>query len=121
MDNHDRKRVLVVEDEGGIREIAEAVLSKNYEVSTAPNYDEGNRLLSSEKWYGLLTDNDMPKGGNYTLGAGCLLIREAKGLGVERVVGMSGKPEARELMTEAGADRFLDKPFNLKALEGAFD
>jgi DNA-binding NtrC family response regulator len=61
------KRVVVVDDHGGIRELCKSVLEKaGYVVTTAETASEGLTLVRGFRPHLLLTDNDLGRGGTGT-------------------------------------------------------
>ena len=111
MQSSGKGRVLVVDDEESIREIARRVLTRSgFEVVTASNGDEAVEIFSKDSDFDVvLLDLTMPGMSS----AECMRrLREMKP-GV-RIVVASGYADG-ETVTEvmrAGADRFVQKPFH---------
>jgi CheY-like chemotaxis protein len=103
--------VLVVEDEFGIAELLDAVLTEEgYQVLTAMNGREGLDLLAHEQPELVLSDYMMP-----VMDGAALLSRmqaEPALQGIP-VVMMSSMPEAAVAARCAGYAAFLRKPFKL--------
>jgi len=103
--------VLVVEDEFGIAELLDAVLTEEgYQVLTAMNGREGLDLLAHEQPELVLSDYMMP-----VMDGAALLSRmqaEPALQGIP-VVMMSSMPEAAVATRCAGYAAFLRKPFKL--------
>lgn len=103
--------VLIVEDDPGVRRLAESILSRGgFHVLLAPEVDTALALCSAHPGAidVLLTDVVMPGGGARELVDRVLAIRPAV-----RVLFMSGY--AADEVPESG-DAFLSKPFTAEAL-----
>ena len=111
MQSSGKGRVLVVDDEESIREIARRVLTRSgFEVVTASNGDEAVEIFSKDSDFDVvLLDLTMPGMSS----AECMRrLREMKP--DVRIVVASGYADG-ETVTEvmrAGADRFVQKPFH---------
>ena len=105
------KRILVVDDERGVREVAEDILSAvgGYEVQTAANGAEGLQKLLQEHPDGVLLDLMMP------IMDGWAFLRACRGSDVPIVV-MTASPPPSVLLTSLGARTVVTKPFDLDAL-----
>ena len=103
--------VLVVEDEFGIAELLDAVLTEEgYQVVTAMNGKEGLELLARERPGLILSDYMMP-----VMDGAAMLTRikaEPATQGIP-VVMMSSMPEAAVAQRCAGYAAFLRKPFKV--------
>lgn len=103
--------VLVVEDEFGIAELLDAVLTEEgYQVVTAMNGRDGLDLLARERPVLVLSDYMMPVMDGASLLA---RIRADPALQGIPVVMMSSMPEAAVAQRCAGYAAFLRKPFKL--------
>ena len=103
--------VLVVEDEFGIAELLDAVLTEEgYQVVTAMNGRDGLDLLAREQPVLVLSDYMMPVMDGASLLA---RIRADPALQGIPVVMMSSMPEAAVAQRCAGYAAFLRKPFKL--------
>jgi len=103
--------VLVVEDEFGIAELLDAVLTEEgYQVVTAMNGRDGLDLLARERPVLVLSDYMMPVMDGASLLA---RIRADPALQGIPVVMMSSMPEAAVAQRCAGYTAFLRKPFKL--------
>jgi len=116
MDISGRGRILLVEDEDGVRGIAASLLeSRGYEVEQAPDGEEAMEILEDDPGGFDLVISDVVMPGM----DGPTLIREAKELlGDARVIFISGYAE-RDLAEALDEDReisFLPKPFTVRQL-----
>jgi DNA-binding response OmpR family regulator len=111
-------RVLIVEDDSDVRDfLAEVLTTGGYEVSTAPNGDQGINLLKSLAPDLLLTDILMPGKGGFGL------LQELQSVHhPPKIIAMSGAPAqwiVLGLAKKLGARRTLSKPFTPSDLLGA--
>ena len=111
----DPRRVLVVEDEPGIREALEAaLLDDGYAVRTATHGREALDTLATWPAELILLDLMLP------IMDGWLFLRERRRLGAApdaRVIVVSATREARHgTAAELGADAVIPKPFDLDRL-----
>ncbi len=108
--------VLVVEDEFGIAELLDAVLTEEgYQVATAMNGRDGLELLARERPELILSDYMMPVMDGATLLA---RIKAEPALQGIPVVMMSSMPEAAVAERCVGYAAFLRKPFKLFEVVG---
>lgn len=108
--------VLVVEDEFGIAELLDAVLTEEgYQVVTAMNGRDGLELLARERPELILSDYMMPVMDGATLLA---RIKAEPALQAIPVVMMSSMPEAAVAERCVGYAAFLRKPFKLFEVMG---
>ncbi|WP_300376769.1 response regulator [Henriciella sp.] len=111
-----RGKILLVEDEKGVRDIAVMhLISRGYEVMAAEDGEEALEILEDESGTFDLVISDVVMPGM----DGPALIREAKAhLGEARVIFISGYAE-RDLAKKLDDDRevsFLPKPFSVRQL-----
>lgn len=105
-------RILVVDDEPGIRQICSAYFSREeFHCQLAANGVEGLQMLAERAFDVVLLDFDMP------LLSGTETLRQIRLLGNNpnvRVIMMSGgiSPDEMSEMLANGADDYLTKPFN---------
>lgn len=116
MDISGRGRILLVEDEKGLRDIAVMhLISRGYDVESAGDGEEALEILEDEPGGFDLIISDVVMPGM----DGPTLIREAKPyLGDARVIFVSGYAE-RDVAKKLDDDReisFLPKPFNVRQL-----
>ena len=107
-------RVLVVDDEPGIRKVVRDALERaGHEVETAGDGDEAIPLLESQDFDLLVTDLAMPRRG------GLELVRAVReGGAVLPVLVLTVRQEEREpvRLLDAGADDYVTKPFGTDEL-----
>ena len=112
-----KQRLLVVDDEEGIRDVLEMILSGNgYEVVTATNGVEAMERIRSDRFDLVISDMHMPEMGGEKLFE---LIREKDAKLTKRVVFITGDTvslKSRSFLEQSGA-RWLGKPFNIKDVE----
>lgn len=108
-----QEKLLVVDDDGGLREtVADFLSGEGYAVTEASNVSEARTRLASASPDLILLDINMPGGDGLTLAGELrrslsipIIILSGKGSMVDRVVGL-----------EVGADDYLAKPFELREL-----
>lgn len=90
-----KKRVLVAEDDDGLRETLIAILDREYEVTAAPNGDEAVRLLQEKAVYDVVvSDFEMGEGAT-----GVDVVRAAVNNGIRAVILMTGNADALKQFT----------------------
>jgi CheY-like chemotaxis protein len=105
-------RVLVVEDDPGVRETFSDLLgAAGHHVTAASSHAEAVRLLAQGRWDALLTDLVLPGG------SGMELAARARAMGIGAVV-CSGHPGRIEPMHGRGIVHLV-KPFSAATLEAA--
>jgi CheY-like chemotaxis protein/heat shock protein HslJ len=105
--------LLVVEDDGDLRELLEMALSPEFEVYSCADGAEADRHLRAERVDAVLTDLDLP------LVTGEEVLRLARSLRpAVPVIVMSGDP-TRLCEVRDHADAAVAKPFTLDALRAA--
>ena len=115
-----KPRILVADDEEGVRESLNLVLSDDYDLAFAVNGEEALARVGSEHFDVVLLDIKMPKLD------GLEVLKRLKGTGVKAPVLMLTAYQSVELAKEAvklGALDYLPKPFErdqiLAAVRGA--
>ena len=111
-------RVLVVEDQAGLRDILARVLRRErFQVATAATVAEGRGKLEQGGLDVVLLDVLLPDGSGYDL---LQWLRAEPNLKDTRVLMLSGLNELDDYMSgyEAGADDYLGKPFDFEDLVG---
>jgi len=109
---NDHKRVLVVDDDEGIRVMIESVLKReNFEVDTARDGFEAIEKLACNDYGAILLDLMMPR----VDGLDVLRFLQEKRPDLEPavIVMTADSPRAAEAVNSAKAGRFLAKPFDL--------
>jgi DNA-binding response OmpR family regulator len=111
----DAKRVLLVEDDEGVRQLCRITLEMNgYEVLEAGDGLEGLLLFDAHKPDAVVLDLMMPDVGGERMLAQLRAQPETKRT---PVVIITGKPEvAPEILGLVGKQNFLSKPFDPDAL-----
>jgi len=109
-----KTRILVVDDEPGIRFVLEKALAKaGFEAALAASAEEARQLLRDERFPVMLLDVRLPGD------SGFRLLEELRGEpGSPRVVVMTAEDTLRAGVTAMGlgADEYLVKPFDLPRL-----
>ena len=110
------RKVLVVDDDAGMREVLEAALAaENVEVYTSMDGKDAVQKTLAFKPDLILLDVNMPNLNGLTF---CKAIRrgsETKNIPVIIITGLTARGRVEECMA-AGADDFLGKPFGVEEL-----
>ncbi len=117
MENKEKKKILIADDEKAVLDILVSFMSEDYHVESAK---DGREALDkySDHIYGVLTDKDMPprtgeyKGGFYLVSG----IREQNP--EVPIIMLSGSmyPEEEQRAYDTGVNKVLPKPVNFKEL-----
>ena len=111
-----RARILVIDDESGIRELLSRELSvQGYSVQTASNGLEGLETIAREKFQVVLCDLNMPKMG----GKECLTqIKKDEHLHKIPVIMYTTSSQSKDIeeTMQKGAICFITEPTNIKEL-----
>ncbi len=116
-----KKKVLIVDDEPGVRELVNRILSKSYAVLEAQDGAEAVDMSRSQKPDIILMDMMMPKVDGLTA---CYLIKKdeaTKKIPVVMITAVGfdlNKKLSQDIM---GADGYITKPFTPKDLQTAID
>jgi excisionase family DNA binding protein len=106
--------VLVVDDNSQVRELVRVNLEmEGYAVREAANAEDGLSALEEEVPDLILLDVMMPQVDGWEM---LRRVQERHGVGSIPVVMFSGQLEANEEAVERGAQGFVGKPFDLRAL-----
>lgn len=110
-------RILIVDDEEGIRATLQEFLTKRFvcEIDQADNGEEALKLLKQNKFDLIFLDIKMP-GIN-----GMEVIKEKKKFAYKPVIWVITRFDSEEIahkVIEQGADDYIPKPFSLRALDG---
>jgi excisionase family DNA binding protein len=106
--------VLVVDDNAQVREVVRVNLEmEGYAVREAANAEDGLSALEEEVPDLILLDVMMPQVDGWEM---LRRVQERHGVGSIPVVMFSGQLEANEEAVERGAQGFVGKPFDLRAL-----
>ena len=116
MEEINKKRVLIVDDEPVVRQLVRQMLSKDYNVLEAQNGEEAISIARSQKPDTILMDMLMPKMDGLTA---CYIIKTSRTTRAIPVVMLTAigyelnKKLSRDVM---GADGYITKPFTREAL-----
>jgi CheY-like chemotaxis protein len=111
----DKKKILIADDETGIRVTLGRTLDKDYVVLEATNGEEAVEIAKGQKPDLILMDLIMPKMDGY---AACSQIKAdpaTKGIPVVILTAV-GHELNKKFATEMGADGYITKPFNIQEL-----
>ena len=111
----DKKKILIADDETGIRLTVGRILDKDYVVLEATNGEEAVEIAKVQKPDLILMDLIMPKMDGY---AACSQIKAdeaTKGIPVVILTAV-GNELNKKFATEMGAEGYITKPFNIQEL-----
>lgn len=114
----DRKEIIIVDDDEGIRDIFKLVLERaGYKVTL---YADGEKLMNDD--FNLphlfMLDGHLGKGDGFEL---CRFLKSREHTREIPVIIISARPDIKVVSAEAGADGFIEKPFSLKMLTGLLE
>jgi len=111
----DKKRILIADDEPGIRLAVTRMLDKDYVVLEASNGEEAVKMAERERPDVILMDLMMPSMDGYTA---CSLIKADQGTNMIPVIILTGIGHEfnKKFAMEMGADGYITKPFTTQAL-----
>jgi CheY-like chemotaxis protein len=121
MDETNKKKVLIVDDEPAVRQLVRRILGKEYAVLEAQDGAEALNMARSHKLDIILMDMMMPKVDGLTA---CYVIKTdqaTKEIPVVMITAVGydlNKKLSQDIM---GADGYLTKPFSNKELRSAVD
>jgi len=121
MDETNKKKVLIVDDEPAVRQLVRRILGKDYAVLEAQDGAEALNMARSHKLDIILMDMMMPKVDGLTA---CYVIKTdqaTKEIPVVMITAVGydlNKKLSQDIM---GADGYLTKPFSNKELRSAVD
>ncbi|NQT07186.1 MAG: response regulator [Candidatus Omnitrophica bacterium] len=106
-----KKRVLICDDEEGVRESLNLILEKDYDVAFATNGDEAVKYIKNNPTDLIILDIKMPK----TNGIEALreIKKERPNIGVVIATGYQSAEIAEETI-KLGASDYITKPFDRK-------
>ena len=116
-----KKRILVVEDEPTLRHaVHKHLVQRGFDVEEASDSQSALRAMRALVPDLVCVDLHLPRESGYEV---CEMIRNELELRELPIVlmGKEGSPEARAFAEEAGADRYLLKPFSLSQLDEQVD
>jgi two-component system alkaline phosphatase synthesis response regulator PhoP len=111
-----KKRVLIVDDEPVVRRLVRQMLSKDYNVLEAQNGEEAISIARSQKPDAILMDMLMPKMDGLTA---CYIIktsRSTKAIPVVMLTAIGYELNKKLSQDVMGADGYITKPFTREAL-----
>jgi CheY-like chemotaxis protein len=111
----DKKKILIADDEAGIRLTVGRMLDKDYVVLEAANGEEAVEIARGQKPDLILMDLIMPKMDGY---AACSQIKADEATKEIPVVILTaiGNELNKKFATEMGAEGYITKPFNIQEL-----
>jgi two-component system NtrC family sensor kinase len=116
-DNCGERRLLIVDDEPGIREVLkEVLLAGGYDVETAGNGVEAMQRIQSERFDLIISDLCMPEMDGERFYRSVSEKSKALASRIIFVTGDTVNPKSRAFLESAG-NRWLSKPFNIRAVE----
>ena len=111
-----RKKVLVVDDELGVRRLVREILSKDYAVLEAQNGEEAVNMAHSQEPDVILMDIMMPKMDGLTA---CSVVKKGqatRGIPVVMLTAIGYDLNRKLAENVAGADGYITKPFGSQEL-----
>jgi DNA-binding response OmpR family regulator len=112
----DRQKVLIADDEPGVRQLVSKILSKHYAVIEAKNGEEAVNAARTEKPVIVIMDIMMPKMDGLTA---CYAIRRdptTRNIPVVMLTAIDQELNKKLSTTIMGANKYITKPFNSKEL-----
>ncbi len=111
----DKQKILIADDEPGIRSIVNRILEEEYIVFEAADGEEAIDIAKGQRPALILMDLMMPKMDGY---AACSIIKSdqaTKGIPVVILTGV-GHELNKKYAEEMGADGYITKPFTRESL-----
>ncbi len=115
MNQLNKMKILIADDEPNIRLLVSSMLGKDYTVLTASNGEEAINITGSQKPDLILMDIMMPKIDGYTACSILKADQATKGIPIVMLTGV-GHELNKKLSQEVGADGYITKPFSLQEL-----
>jgi DNA-binding response OmpR family regulator len=116
-----KKRVLVVEDDPTLLQTVSKHLTKRgLEVQATKDSETALRAIGDRVPDLVCVDLHLPRESGYEVCETIRNVLKLKDLPI-LLMGDSNSPEARAFAEEAGADRYLTKPFSLSQLDAMID
>ena len=116
-----KKKILIVDDEPGVRQLVQRILSKSYTVIEAQDGAEAVDVSRSEKPDIILMDMMMPKVDGLTA---CYVLKkdeDTKEIPVVMITAVGFDLNKRLSQDIMGADGYVTKPFTPEDLEGTIE
>ncbi len=111
----DKKKILIVDDETGVRLTLNRMLEKDYTVLEASNGEEALDIVKKQKPDLILMDLMMPKMDGYTACSKIKTDPETKAIPVVMLSAIGHKLN-KKFANEMGADGYITKPFTPQEL-----
>jgi two-component system alkaline phosphatase synthesis response regulator PhoP len=111
----DKKKILIADDETGIRITLGRTLDKDYIVLEATNGEEAVEIAKGQKPDLILMDLIMPKMDGYAACSQIKADQATKGIPVVILTAV-GHELNKKYAAEMGADGYITKPFNIHEL-----
>jgi two-component system, OmpR family, alkaline phosphatase synthesis response regulator PhoP len=111
----EKKRILIADDEAGIRLTIGRILGKDYVVLEATNGEEAVEIAKGQKPDLILMDLIMPKMDGYAACSEIKADQATKGIPVVILTAV-GHELNKKFATEMGAQGYVTKPFNVQQL-----
>jgi CheY-like chemotaxis protein len=111
----DKKKILIADDETGIRLTLGRALDKDYVVLEATNGEEAVEIAKGQKPDLILMDLIMPKMDGYAACSQIKADQATKGIPVVILTAV-GHELNKKFAAEMGADGYITKPFNIQEL-----
>jgi two-component system, OmpR family, response regulator ResD len=102
------KTILICEDDDNLRQLIRVVIGTGYRIVEAGDGDEALALASAHRPDLIVLDLMMPRMSGFEV---LRRLRSDVSVDGTHIVVMSAWPNAQEAALEAGADRYLQKPF----------
>ena len=116
MDSVNRKKVLIVDDEPGVRQLVSKILSRDYTVIEARDGEEAINMVRSQKPGIVIMDMMMPKMDGLTA---CYAIKKdpaTKSIPVVMLTAIDQELNKKLSTTVMGANKYMTKPFSAQEL-----
>jgi two-component system alkaline phosphatase synthesis response regulator PhoP len=111
----DKKKILIADDETGIRLTLGKTLYKDYVILEATNGEEAVEIAKGQKPDLILMDLIMPKMDGYAACSQIKADQATKGIPVVILTAV-GHELNKKFAAEMGADGYITKPFNIQEL-----
>ena len=116
MNDMNKKKVLIVDDEPNVRQLVSKILSRDYTVIEARDGEEALNVVRSQKPGIVIMDMMMPKMDGLTA---CYAIRKdpaTKSIPVVMLTAIDQELNKKLSTTVMGASKYMTKPFNAQEL-----
>jgi two-component system alkaline phosphatase synthesis response regulator PhoP len=116
MTTQERKKVLVVDDEPGVRQLVSKILSREYVVVEAKDGEEAINAVRSQSPGIVIMDMMMPKMDGLTA---CYTIKKdptTRNIPIIMLTAIDQELNIRLSTTVMGANKYMTKPFNAQEL-----